>query len=156
MLFYCILRLERKFPLNFSLKSKTPRMLHPGRFGVCLALNIKFEVVLCVVVRDIFYNLGENVVILGELSVFHPVAEQIAEDTPEVFMSGVGQEAPGVCQHSYKTGKISEVGKGNHLVLHACLVVIEPPCAALLNFCYSGGILEAAQNGSDGLIVIGI
>ena len=119
-------------------------------------LNIKFEVVLCVVVRNIFYNLGENAVILGEFSVFHPVAKEIAEDASEVFVSGVGQEASGICQHTDKTGKISEVGKGNQLILHACFMVIEPPCAALLNLGYSGGILEAAQNGADGLVVTGI
>ena len=119
-------------------------------------LNIKFEVVLCVVVRNIFYNLGENAVILGEFSVFHPVAKEIAEDASEVFVSGVGQEASGVCQHSDEAGQIAKSCQGGHLFLHAGLVVIEPPCAALLNLCDSGGILEAAEDGSDGLVVVGI
>ena len=35
-------------------------------------------------------------------------------------------------------------------------MVIEPPCAALLNLCNSGGILEASKDSTDGLIVVGI
>lgn len=118
--------------------------------------NIKLKIVLRVVIGDILYNLGENVIIFGEFSVFHPVADEIAEDASEVFVSCVGQETSGVCQHTHESGEVAQVGKRNQLILHACFVVVEPPCTALLNFCYGGGILEAAQNGADGLVIVGI
>ena len=59
-------------------------------------------------------------------------------------MSGVGQEASGVGQHSYKSGQITQVSQGDHLILHTGLVIVEPPCGTLLDLCDSGGILEAS------------
>ena len=69
-------------------------------------------------------------------------------------MSCVRQEASGIRQHSYKAGQIAEVCKGNHLVLHACLMVIEPPCGALLDFGNGCGILEASKNCADSLVIV--
>ena len=71
-------------------------------------------------------------------------------------MSGVGEEASGIGKHSNKSGKISEVCKRGHLVLHTGLVIIEPPCGTLLDFCNSGGILEASQDSADCLVVVWI
>ena len=71
-------------------------------------------------------------------------------------MSGVGEEASGVGEHSHESGEVSEVCKGDHLILHAGLVIVEPPCAALLNLGHCGRILEAAENGADSLVVVGI
>ena len=71
-------------------------------------------------------------------------------------MSGVGQEASGVGEHAYKAGQIAKVCQGDHLLLHAGLVVVEPPGAALLDLGGCRGILEAADDGADGLIVLGI
>ena len=68
-------------------------------------------------------------------------------------MSGVGEEASGVGKHAHKTGQITKVCKGGHLLDHAGLVIIEPPCATLLDLCNSGRILEAADNSTDYLIV---
>ena len=71
-------------------------------------------------------------------------------------MSGVGQEASGVGQHSYESGQITQVSQGDHLILHAGLVIIEPPGGTLLDLGNSGGILETSEDGTDSLIVVRI
>lgn len=119
-------------------------------------LQGELKVVFCIVVRDIFDDLGEGIVICRELPVFYPVAYQIAQDTSEILMSGVGQKASGICQHTYKAGQVSKVGKRDHLILHAGLMIVEPPSAALLNLSNGCRILEAAEDCADGLVVIRI
>ena len=71
-------------------------------------------------------------------------------------MPGIGQEASGVCQHADEAGQVAHIGQGCHLLLNASLVIVEPPGAALLDLCHSAGILEAARDGADGLVVIGV
>ena len=69
-------------------------------------------------------------------------------------MPGVGEEASGVCQHADKAGEVSEVCEGDHLILHAGLVIVEPPCAALLDLRARRGILETAEDRADRLVVV--
>lgn len=69
-------------------------------------------------------------------------------------MSGVGEEASRVCQHADKSGEISEVCERDHLILHAGLVVVEPPRAALLDLGTRRGVLEAAEDRADRLVVV--
>ena len=137
---------------------KSPCAAHTGGLisAEIFCLNIKFEISLCVVVGNILYNFGKSIVVLREFSVLYPVSNHIAENTTEVLMSCIRQEASGIGQHADETGKVSKGSKGGHLLLHTGLVVIEPPCAALLNLCNSGGILEASKDSTDGLIVVGI
>lgn len=71
-------------------------------------------------------------------------------------MSGIGEETPGIRQHSDEAGEVPQICKGGQLVGHALFMVIEPPCASLLDFCCHGGILETAKDGADGGIVVGI
>lgn len=66
-------------------------------------LQGELKVVLCVIVRDVFNNFRKSLVIRREFPVLYPAADQVAQDTSEVFMSGVGQEASGIGQHPYKT-----------------------------------------------------
>ena len=63
-------------------------------------LQGELKVVLCVIVRDVFNNFRKSLVIRREFPVLYPAADQVAQDTSEVFMSGVGQEASGVGQHA--------------------------------------------------------
>ena len=35
-------------------------------------------------------------------------------------------------------------------------MVVEPPCAALLDLGHGAGVLEAADDGADGLVVVGV
>ena len=71
-------------------------------------------------------------------------------------MSCIRQKASGICQHSHKITEKSQVGKGCHLIDHTLLVVIEPPCASLLNLSCNASILEASDDRSDCCIVVWI
>ena len=71
-------------------------------------------------------------------------------------MPGVGQEAPGIRQHPYEAGEVAQVRQGYQLFPHADFVVVEPPCAALLDLGHGAGVLEAADDGADGLVVVGV
>ena len=71
-------------------------------------------------------------------------------------MSCIRQKASGICQHSHKITEKSQVGKGCHLIDHPLLVVIEPPCASLLDLSYDTGILETSDDRSDGCIIVWI
>ena len=70
-------------------------------------------------------------------------------------MSGVGKETSGVGQHTDEVSKASQVSERGHLLGHAGLVIVEPPCGALLDL--TGELLlETADDGSDGSIIIWI
>ena len=71
-------------------------------------------------------------------------------------MSGVGQEASGIGQHSNESGQVAQVSQGDHLILHTGLVIVEPPSGTLLDLGNSGGILKASEDGTDGLVVVGV
>lgn len=71
-------------------------------------------------------------------------------------MSGIGEEASGIGQHSYETGQIAQVCQRDQLFRHPDLVIVKPPCAALLYLGHCSRILEAAQDGTDCLVVVGI
>ena len=68
-------------------------------------------------------------------------------------MARIGQEASGVGQHSYEVAENAEVCQRGHLLDHAGLIVVEPPCAALLDLADRRGILEAADDGADRRVV---
>lgn len=56
-------------------------------------LKGKLEIAFCIVVGNVSYNFGQGIHVRGELTVFYPGADQVAEDAAEVLMSGVGKEA---------------------------------------------------------------
>lgn len=105
-------------------------------------LYLKSKISYCIVVRDILHNSSKNLFICRILSVFYPSADEIAENPSEILMSCIRQKASGICQHSHKITEKSQVGKGCHLIDHPLLVVIEPPCASLLDLSYDTGILK--------------
>ena len=71
-------------------------------------------------------------------------------------MAGVAQEAAAIGQHTNKVAQQAQVCQALHLVLHADLLVVEPPAGAVLDLAGDLIILEAAQNGADLLVVSGV
>ena len=71
-------------------------------------------------------------------------------------MTGVAQEAAAVGQHTHKVAQQAKACQTDHLILHADLVVVEPPCGAVLDLARHLAVLEAAQNGADLCIVGGV
>jgi len=76
-----------------------------------MCLYGKFKISFRIMIGDIGHNFTQHLQISGVFTVFHPGTEQITEDPAEIFMSGVGQKASGISQHSHKTGQISQVSQ---------------------------------------------
>ena len=55
-------------------------------------LLIELEIVLCVVVRNVFHHLAQQLAIVGQQALLHIVAQQVAEDATEVLMARIAQE----------------------------------------------------------------
>ena len=88
--------------------SRTTVFCAPGGHMFCLhALQRELKIILCVIVGYIFYDLGKGIVILRKFTVLYPVADQVAKNSPEIFMPGIGQEAAGIREHAHKAGKIA-------------------------------------------------
>ena len=71
-------------------------------------------------------------------------------------MAGIAQEGAGVGEHADEVTQQAQVAQGDHLVLHANLIVIEPPGRTVLDLAGDGFVLEAANQGAQLCIVGGI
>ena len=61
---------------------------------------LQVEITLCVVEGDAFYQLLQAGVDIGILAVFYPVADEVAQNSAEVIVTGIAQEGTGVSQHT--------------------------------------------------------
>ena len=119
-------------------------------------LQCKSEIPYGIVVADIFHDFFQQVIILGVFSIFNPSPQQFTQNPAEIFMPGVGKKASGIRKHSHKAGQISQICQRGKLFLDAGLVVVEPPGTSLLDLSPRLFILETADDGADGSVVIGI
>ena len=89
------------------------------------------------------------------LAVFHPAADQLAGNSAEILVTGIGQKTwnPSACRQSCREAQGLPRG---HLLCHSGLVVIEPPGASLLDLAHRVSTLEASDDGSDRRVVDGI
>lgn len=94
--------------------------------------------------------------VIRVLAVFHPAADQLAGNSAEILVTGIGQKTSGIRQHADKVAEKPEVCQRGHLLCHSGLVVIEPPGASLLDLAHRVGILETSDDGSDRRVVNGI
>ena len=89
--------------LRFITVSFYQKKTFPSTF-ISYLFEQKTKIVHAVVVANIPNDLSEDIVILRELTVLYPGAQQIAQDPAEILMSGVGQEGSGVRQHAHESG----------------------------------------------------
>ena len=94
---------------------------------------LKLEVVLGIVVADVFHHAVEAFFVIGKQSLLHIIAQQIAEQSAEIFMTGIRQERATVGQHTHEATQQSKHREGIHLAGHAIELIVEPPTAAKLN-----------------------
>jgi hypothetical protein len=71
--------------------------------NIYLDLLIKIEKVFGIVVGYIRDNFSQQFFIRRQLSIYHIIADQIAQDPSKIFMSRERQKASGIGQHPYKT-----------------------------------------------------
>ena len=109
-----------------------------------------------VVVADACHDPLQQPFVVRVFAVFHPVTDEIAQDAAEIFVARIGDEAPGIRKHAYKSGEKAHTCQRCKLLFHSFAVVVEPPGAALLDSASAGTALETAHDGADGGVVVGI
>ena len=115
--------------------------------------RLQVEVTLCIVEADALDDLLQSLLVVGILAILDPLADDVAQDAAEVIVTGVAQEAAAVGQHTHKVAQQAKACQTGHLLFHADLVVVEPPCRTVLDLARHLAVLEAAQNGADLCIV---
>ena len=116
----------------------------------------KSEIPDSIIIGYPFYNTLQRFFIIGIFPVLHPAADELTQNPAEVFMPGLRQEAPGIRKHSDEIPQQPQISEGSHLLHHPILIIVKPPCGALLYFSHGIRILEAADNTAYGFIIIGI
>ena len=81
----------------------------------------------CVVEADALYNFFQGCIIVGIFAVFHPIANEIAQNTPEIIMPRIAQEGTGIGEHAHKIAQYAKICQRLHLLFHPGLGIVEPP-----------------------------
>ena len=105
---------------------------------------------------DAAHDRGQGGHVGGIFAVFHPGAEQVAEDAAEIFVPSVAEEGAGVGQHADEGRQVAEACQRGELGLHAGPVVVEPPGAAELQLAGDAALLEAAHDRAQRRVVVGV
>ena len=95
--------------------------------------SLHVEIFYGVLKGNFLHHAAQKLHIHGDLPFFGPSAQEVAEDSAEVVMAGIGDEAAGIRQHAHKAAKKSQVGLRDHLFLHAVLLIVEPPAGTHLD-----------------------
>ena len=80
------------------------------------------------VIADIACDLPQRGPIVGIFPALNPAAKQAAQDSAEIVVPRVLQEAARVGQHANKARQIAEIRQRDHLLGDALNVIVEPPC----------------------------
>ena len=88
---------------------------------------IELEIILCVVVTDVFNHLAQQLAIVGQQSLLNIVAKQVAENATEVLVTRIAEERTAVGKHTYEAAQETQHAEGVHLADHAVHLVVEPP-----------------------------
>ena len=78
------------------------------------------EVVVGISVGDVLHDPAEPFFVGRNPSLLCPLPEKAAQDTPEVLMAGIRQEAARVGQHAAEVGKQALLGKHFELPRYPC------------------------------------
>jgi hypothetical protein len=65
-------------------------------------LMLKAKVTQGIVITNVLDYFTGPFNIVGQFTFFYVFAKEIAQYPPEIFMPGVGQETPAVCEHAYE------------------------------------------------------
>lgn len=80
-----------------------------------------------IVIANALNHLPEHRPVCRVLAFLHPLADQVAQNPPEIFMAGIGNERAGIRQHADKRAQATEMRQSSHLPDHAVFLVVEPP-----------------------------
>ena len=102
------------------------------------------------------YERIKQVSITRKETLFRFVAENVAKDSPEIFMAGIAHETSGIREHADEAAQQTATGEGIELHFDAVLLVEKPPSASKLDFAGDGSILKIANHGGEGVVVGGV
>ena len=88
---------------------------------------IELEIATGIVVADVFDHLTQELAVVRQQTLLHIVAQQVAENTTEVFMTRIAQERTAVGKHTNKATQQAKYRKSVHLTNHTVHLVVEPP-----------------------------
>ena len=71
-------------------------------------VNLESEIVYCIVVGYAFNDLSRRIVI-GIKSLFYPFADKVAENSAEIFVTGIGHKATRVSKHTEEATESREI-----------------------------------------------
>ena len=66
--------------------------------------EVESEVVPSVVIADVFNEVAEEDLVVGQFAAFNITSYKVAENTAEVFMTSEGKEGAGVGEHAHEAG----------------------------------------------------
>ena len=98
---------------------------------------LELEIILCVVVGDVFNHPIEALHICWYQAFLDIVAQEVTEQATEIFMTRIRKERAAVGEHSYETTQQAKHRKCIHLTLHTIELVIEPPARTKLNLTWA-------------------
>ena len=109
-----------------------------------------------VVVADVADHVADKAIVVGKLSVFDILSDDVAEESAEILVTREGEEGAGVGQHADKVRQKSDGGECIDLALHSLKGVIEPPAGAELDLATVRGFLKRAAGGREDGVVPGV
>lgn len=130
-------------------KSTPPHEITCG--GVFFSLLGK--IFYCIVITNVLNYLADKFYIIGVLAFFDKRSEHIAEYASEIFVTSVGQETAAVGEHPDKLADKSELRERRELLLHAVLLIVEPPCRAKLHLADDTALLETVHDRREDFVV---
>lgn len=67
-------------------------------------LSIQSQKLFCVVIADVADHWADQIVVIGDFTVFHVFSDEVAKDASEVFVSRIRHERTGIGDHTHESG----------------------------------------------------
>ena len=113
----------------------------------------KLKIVLRIPMTDISDDPADKTHVVWQFSVFHPTAQEVAQNASEILMARIRNQTAGVREHADETSEHARIPERPELALHAVPLVIEPPGCAKLDLARHAPILKASGHGAQGIQV---
>lgn len=109
---------------QLSAKFLTVAKVEAKAEAVYLSLGIsEIKIASCIKITDVLYHFANPRHVAGEFAIFYVVAQQITEDSAEIFVARIGQETPRIGEHSHKAREQTHIGQRIELFFHAIFLV---------------------------------
>ena len=104
--------------------------------------SLFFKELNSIIVRNVAYDFAYEFDIVRIFAVFEDIAEEVAQNSSEILVAGIGQKASAVREHTHEIRNERHVRKRVELAEYSVLLVVEPPSRAELNFARGQTVLK--------------